>query len=121
MKGPFDHAADSDLLDQVLGASPLPEPDAWFTARTLARCRTSRPEPRVTSFALARFWPRWAMLGIVVLASAGVTLQQTHRIHSLHLHRQHRVQEAFEVMATMGKDKDKDKDSSDTSWQDSSL
>ena len=119
MKGSFDDMTDPDLLDQVLGLSPLPEPDAWFTARTLARCRTSRPEPRVSSFALARFWPRWAMLGIFVLVSAGLTVQQTHRIHSLHVHHQHRVQEAFEVMATMGKDKDKD--SSDTTWPDSSL
>ena len=117
MKGPIDHAEDADLLDQVLGASPLPEPDAWFTARTLARCRTSRTESRVSSFALARFWPRWAVLGLFVLVSGGLALQQSHRIHTLHVHHQHRVQEAFEVMATMGKDKD----SSDTSWPDSSL
>jgi hypothetical protein len=117
MKGPLDHDTGSDLLDRLLGVSPLPEPDAWFTARTLARVRMSQPEGRVSSFALGRFWARWAVLGVVVLAAGGLTLQQTHRIHSLHVHHQHRVQEAFEVMATMGKDKD----STDSSWQDSSL
>jgi hypothetical protein len=117
MKGPIDHAEEPDLLDQVLGASPLQEPDAWFTARTLARCRTSRPESRGASFTLGRFWARWAVAGLFVLCAGGLGFQQAHRIHTLHVHHQHRVQEAFEVMATMGKDKD----STDTSWPDSSL
>jgi hypothetical protein len=117
MKGSFDDMTGTDPLDRVLGFSPLAEPDAWFTARTLARCRTSRPESRVSSFSLGRIWARCAVVGLFVLCAGGLGYQQAHRIDTLHMHHQHRVQEAFEVMATMGKDKD----STDSSWPDSSL
>ena len=117
MKGPSDSPESIDPLDRVLGFAPLPEPDAWFTARTLARCRTSRPETRGSSFTLGRFWARWAVVGLFVLCAGGLGFQQAHRIHTHQVQQQHRVQEAFEVMATMGKDKD----STDTSWPDSSL
>ena len=94
----------------------MPQPDAWFTARTLARCRMSDPAPeRVSLFRTMRFWGRFALPCFCVLFAGGFALQQSHRIHTLKIHhRQDRVREAFEVMATMNKD-------SDTSWQDSSL
>jgi hypothetical protein len=105
---------DFDLLDRVLGASPMPEPDAWFTARTLARCRSSQPTR--TGIHLGYLWRRWAIAGIFTLCLAGFGLQQLHRNHTLQLHHQHSAQEAFEVISQVGTDTD-----SDLSWQDSSL
>ena len=104
---------DFDLLDRVLGAAPLPEPDAWFTARTLARCRSSQPSAPAT-ISCGSFWRRWAVLGTLALCLTGFGLQQLHRNMTLRRHHQHSAQEAFEVISKMDND-------SDSSWQDSSL
>lgn len=94
----------------------MAQPDPWFTARTMARCRMSDPTPeRVSFFGTMRFWSRFALPCLFLMFAGGLSLQQAHRHHTLKVHhRQDRVREAFEVMATMDKD-------SDTSWQDSSL
>lgn len=114
MKDPLEPSPDQ--LDRLLGLSALPQPDPWFTARTMARCRLSDPTPvRGSFFLTTRFWGRWALPCLFVLFAGGLSLQQSHRIHTLKIHhRQDKVREAFEVMARMNKD-------SDTSWQDSSL
>jgi len=114
MKSPLDPTPDP--LDRLLGLSPLPQPDPWFTARTMARCRLSDPaSDRVSFFRTMNFWGRFALPCLFVLFAGGITLQQAHRIHTLKVHhRQDKVREAFEVMATMDKD-------SDSSWQDHSL
>jgi hypothetical protein len=104
---------DFDLLDRVLGAAPLPEPDAWFTARTLARCRSSQPSPKVI-ISWRQLWHRRVVLGTLALCLAGFGLQQLHRNMTLRRHHQHSAQEAFEVISKMDND-------SDSSWQDSSL
>src|ERR1700761_2069147 len=113
MNSPLDPTPDP--LDRLLGRAPLQQPDAWFTARTMARCRMSEPPGRVSYFRTMRFWGRFALPCLFLLFAAGLSLQQAHRIHTLKVHhRQDWVREAFEVMAHMNKD-------SDTSWQDSSL
>jgi hypothetical protein len=104
---------DFDLLDRVLGAAPMPEPDAWFTARTLARCRSSQPTAR-PAISWGYLWRRWAVAGVFTLCLAGFGLQQLHRNHTLRIHHQHSAQEAFEVISKVDTD-------SDLSWQDSSL
>ena len=53
---------DEDALDRLLARAPMPEPDAWFTARTLARCRNEGLNAAPNAFFLARFW-RWALGG----------------------------------------------------------
>jgi hypothetical protein len=110
---PTEPSESSDPLDRVLGAAPMPEPDAWFTARTLARCRASQPDERpAVSWRLV--WRRWAVVGIFSLCLAGFGLQQLHRNHTLRRHHQHSAQEAFEVISQVDSH-------SDLSWQDSSL
>jgi hypothetical protein len=114
MKAPLDPT--SDPLDRLLDLVPAPQPDPWFTARTVARCRMSDSAPeQVSFFRTMNFWSRWALPGLGVLLLTGISLQQVHRIHTLHVHhRQDRAREAFEVISSMDKD-------SDSSWQDSSL
>jgi hypothetical protein len=110
---PIEPSAGSDPLDRLLGRAPLAAPDAWFTARALARCRTSAPAGR-PALSWSGFGRRWAVAGIFSLCLAGFGLQQIHRNHTLRRHHRHSVQEAFEVMEKVGND-------SDSSWQDSSL
>ncbi len=113
MKAPLDPS--SDPLDRLLGLSPLPETDPWFTARTMARCRLSQPEDRFSFLRSLRFWSRWVPVGLSLLFATGLCLQQAHRIHTLAIHHQQaQVQEAFEAMASLDND-------SDSSWPDSSL
>jgi len=115
MKAPHDSAPDP--LDRLLGLSPLPRPDPWFAARTMARCRSDQSADRWGFFRTLRFWSRWALPGLCVLFASGLSLQQAHRNHTLAIHHQRaRVQEAFEAMATVDTDLD-----SSSSWQDSSL
>jgi hypothetical protein len=114
MNAPFDPS--SDPLDRLLGLSPLPRPDPWFAARTMARCRLSPPVERFSFLRSIHFWSRWVPVSVFVLFAAGLSLQQFHRMHTLAVHHQQaQVQEAFEAMASM------DDDSDTTSWQDSSL
>jgi hypothetical protein len=115
MKAPHDFPPDP--LDRLLDLSPLPQPDPWFTARTMARCRLSQPADRLGFFRSLRFWSRWALPGLCVLFVAGLSLQQAHRIHTLAIHHQQaEVQEAFEAIASMDTDSD-----TSSSWLDSSL
>ena len=110
---PFTRPEDTDLLDRLLGVAPLPAPDAWFTVRTLARCRSSRPSATLP-LSWSRVWRGWAVAGVFTLCLAAFGLQQVHRNHTLRQHHQHRTQEAFEVISQVDND-------SDLTWQDTSL
>lgn len=104
-----------DPVWKLLGRSPMAEPDAWFTVRTLARCRHAGLAAESRGAVLERVW-RWALgMGLTVCLALFVAT----RIHpaSAAATNQKNVQEAFEIMASM----DPDADSTSTSWQDSSL
>ena len=109
---------ENDPVWRLLARAPRPEPDAWFAARTLARCRHEglRMESGVISF--ARMW-RWALGGGLALSMA-LALAATHS-HSEKAAKQKKVQEAFEIMASIGADSDSSITTSSSSWQDSSL
>jgi hypothetical protein len=120
MKHPNDPPQDARLDEndpvwRLLARAPRPEPDGWFTARTLARCRHEGlgVESGVISF--ARMW-RWALGGGLALSMA-MALVVT-QVHSEKVDKQKNVQEAFEVMASIDTDSDS---SSSSPWQDSSL
>ena len=103
---------------RLLDRAPLPEPDAWFAARTLARCRTEKR----AAMSLARVW-RWALgggLGICLAVSLMVAqVTQVAPVQAEKVDQQKNVQEAFEIMASVD---NSDTDSAaPTSWQDTSL
>jgi hypothetical protein len=105
---------ESDPVWQLLGRAPRPQPDAWFTVRTLARCRHEGLGRELGGLSLVRIW-RWALGGGLALSMAAalvVTQFQSEKVD-----KQKNVQEAFEIMASI----DTDSDSSSSSWQDSSL
>ena len=105
---------DNDPVWRLLECAPVPEPDAWFTARTLARCRH---EGRgVLSFFRFVRMGRWAFGGGLGLCLALVLLVA--QVHSEKVDKQKNVQEAFEIMASIDTDSDSP---SSSSWQDSSL
>jgi hypothetical protein len=112
-----------DPVWRLLARSPRPEPDAWFTVRTLARCRHAGIRAESRSPMLGRFW-RWALgtgLGVGLAALLMTTQAPTDTPQSAN---QKNVQEAFEIMASMGSDSDSSppaSPSSSTAWQDSSL
>jgi hypothetical protein len=104
---------------RLLGRAPMAEPDAWFAARTLARCRSEKK----AEISLGRIW-RWALgggLGVCLAVSLLVT-QVTHvaPVQSQNVDQQKNVQEAFEIMASID-NSDTDSAATSTSWQDSSL
>jgi hypothetical protein len=109
----------NDPVWRLLAQAPRPEPDAWFAARTLARCRNEGADRGwKTVFSSVRFlrvW-RWALGGGLALCMA--TLLVVSQNQSEQVEKQKKVQEAFEIMASI----DNNSDSSSTStWQDSSL
>ncbi len=109
---------ENDPVWRLLARAPRPEPDGWFAARTLARCRYegSRMESGVGSF--ARMW-RWALGGGLALSMA-LALVAT-QVHSEKTEKQKNVQEAFEIMASIDTDSESSSSSSSSSWQDSTL
>ena len=102
-----------DPVWNLLAKSPMPEPDAWFAARTLARCRK---EGRVAVNRMGLIW-RWALGGGFGLCLA--LLLFVGQMQAEKLDKQKNVQEAFEIVASM--DTDSDSSTSSSSWQDSSL
>ena len=112
---PRDLAFDEqDPMWQLLGSAPLQEPDAWFAARTLARCRSEGQEAPVFYSRFSVAW-RWVLGGGLGLCLAVGLL--TAQIHSAQVDKQKNVQAAFEIMASI----DNDSDSNTSSWPDSSL
>jgi len=96
----------------------MPEPDAWFATRTLARCRAQKQ----AALTFTRIW-RWALgggLGISLAVTLMATQVQVGPVQSQNVNQQKSVQEAFEIMASTD-NSDADSATSSTSWQDSSL
>ena len=106
---------ENDPLWRLLAQSPRPEPDPWFAARTIARCRG---EVQAISQGwlppLAQIW-RWALGGGLAVSLALVLMAS--QLQTEKVPQQPKVQEAFEIMASIDTDSDS---SSTTSWQDSS-
>jgi hypothetical protein len=109
---------ESDPLFRLLAQSPRPEPDAWFAARTLARCRHEgmSGDERTNARVLVRVW-RWALGGGLAAAMA-VALMVNSQPQPAATEAQSNVQDAFEIVASLDSDLDS---SSSSSWQDSSL
>ncbi|MCE0496759.1 MAG: hypothetical protein LV481_02260 [Methylacidiphilales bacterium] len=110
---------DHDPVWQLLARAPRPEPDGWFTARTLARCRQAE---RRLGKGLAPAWRvwRWALGGGIGVSLAALLLvTQTHP-NPAGAEDQKNVQEAFEVVASAGPGSDSDSSSTSSTWQDSS-
>ena len=110
-----------EAVERLLGRAPMPEPDAWFAARTLARCRSEKQE----TVSLTRIW-RWALgsgLGLCLAVSLLVVqVKQVAPVQAPNADQQKSVQEAFEIMASSdNSDNDTTSSSPTTSWQDSSL
>ncbi|HEX4141143.1 MAG TPA: hypothetical protein VHY09_12395 [Candidatus Methylacidiphilales bacterium] len=124
--GEFHPGADLDprheAVERLLGRAPMPVPDAWFAARTLARCRSEKRE----AVSLTQIW-RWVLgggLGICLAVSLLVVqVTQNAPVQAQNADQQKSVQEAFEIMASSdNSDNDTSASSaSSTSWQDSSL
>ena len=109
---------ENDPVWRLLARAPRPELDAWFTVRTLARCRHEGlgVEAGVISLTgLPQIW-RWALGGGLALSMALAFVVT--QIHSEKAAKQKNVQEAFEIVASIDTDSDS---SSPSSWQDSSL
>ena len=109
-----------DPVWRLLGRAPLPEPDGWFAARTLARCRS---EGR-SAMSYLRFSPmwRWALGGGLGLCVAVALVFA--QMHAELVNKQKNVQEAFEIMASIDTETDASlspSSSSPSSWQDPSL
>jgi hypothetical protein len=119
----FPHRDDVDVRHEavwrLLERAPMPQPDAWFGARTLARCRADRQE----SVSLARVW-RWVLGGgLGVCLAVGLMVAQVGQVAPVQTQeadQQKNVQEAFEIIASSD-NSDSDASASSTSWQDSSL
>ena len=120
---PDDHSSDAqlDLHDPVwrlLASAPLRQPDAWFAARTLARCRQVRLNGEPAWMAFARIW-RWTLGGVGVSLAIALVAVQLHFESTAHL-QQKKVQEAFVVVASLGTDSDSPSTIIASPWQDSS-
>ena len=112
-----------EAVERLLARAPMPEPDAWFAARTLARCRSEKLE----TVSLTRVW-RWVLgSGLGVCLAVGLLVVQVKQVAAPvtapSADQQKSVQEAFEIMASSdNSDNDATSPSaSSTSWQDSSL
>jgi hypothetical protein len=110
---------EKDPLWRLLGEARRPEPSAWFTTTTLARCHHEahvEKEGWLPHGVTVQIW-RWAFAG--ALATCGIVAFMTHLItlNAETATSQKNVQDAFEVMAAMNTDPDS---SPSSSWQDSS-
>jgi len=112
---------DRDPLWRLLGESPRPEPDAWFSVRTLALCReaTIAAETRALS-SFNGMW-RWVLGGgLSVCLAVFLLVPQSPHVHPAPAAEQKSVQDAFQILASFDSS-DSDSSSSTSSWQDSSL
>jgi len=116
----------NDPVWRLLGESPRPEPDAWFTVRALARCREmSQAAEAQARTSLSGLW-RWVLGGgLSVCLAIFLMVPRTGPTQSTPADHQAKVQQAFAIMASIdtsnSSDSDSDSDSSSSStWQDSS-
>jgi hypothetical protein len=102
-----------DALERLLDRAPLPEPDAWFAARTLALCRSEKQSAQ----ALARIW-RWALGGgLGICLAVSLLMTQIAPFENPKVDQHQNVQEAFEIVASMD-NSDTESSATSTSWQD---
>ena len=106
---PFEGMDENDPVMQLLAKAPLPEPDAWFVTRTLARCRAEKEEAVLSA---QRVW-RWVFGSGLALCLATILLVA--QFQTQKSEKQKDVQDAFQFMANFDTDSD-----SSSSWQDSS-
>jgi hypothetical protein len=113
---------DRDPVWQLLARSPRPEPDGWFTARTLARCRQVEKRLEQGWISFGRVW-RWALGGGLGVCLAAILMVPQVRVQpaATGADDQKNVQEAFEIVANLGSDSDSSSSSTTSTWQDSSL
>jgi hypothetical protein len=107
---------ENDSVWRLLGRASRPEPDAWFAVRTVARCHRETSK-KAGTVSLGQLW-RWALgggLGLSMAVALVVTQIHSHKQAA----KQKKVQEAFEIMASL--DSDSDSSSSSSSWPDSSF
>ena len=110
----------NDPVWRLLAQAPRPEPDAWFTVRTLARCRYEGLTEESSRVSFRRIW-RWALGGgLAVCLALGLFNAQIHS-NSSTPQKEYDVQEAFAVMASLDTDSDSSSSTSNSTWQDSSL
>jgi len=110
---------ENDPVWRLLAQAPRPEPDAWFTVRTLARCRHEGLGADSLAWfpRLAGMW-RWALGGGLALCMAFALVVTQIQSENEKTDNQKSVQEAFEIMASVDTDSDS---STSSTWQDSSL
>lgn len=111
---------ENDPVWRLLGQAPRPEPDAWFTVRTLARCRNEDLSPEPRGLAWSRIW-HWALSGgLGVCLTMVLVISHVHNtaVQAVAANTKANVQEAFEIMASLDSNPASD---SDSSWQDSSM
>jgi len=110
---------ENDPVWDLLAQAPRPEPDAWFVARTLARCRNEGRGgdwlPR-----LVGMW-RWALGGGLALAMAVALVVPPPQVQSEKVDDQKNVQDAFEIVANLDTTDADSSSSTSSSWQDTSL
>jgi hypothetical protein len=112
---------EKDPVWRLLGRAPLPEPDGWFAARTVARCRNEKLALESAGMvSLASVW-RWVLGGgaAICMALALAVTQQVQN-QAPKADDQKGVQEAFQIIASID-NTDSESSSSSTTWQDSSL
>ena len=98
---------ENDPVWRLLARSPRAEPEAWFAARALARCRREglSVESSARFAMLARAW-RWALGGVLAFSMALAFVTTQVHSHSKKVDKQQKVQRAFELMASIDTDSD---------------
>ena len=109
----------TDPVWSLLAKSPLPQPDAWFTVRTLARCRNEGTVAKPRASKWGHPW-RWAVGTGLGISLALLLLVQGHSPATTPPDAKG-VQEAFEILAAIGPDTDAPPSPNNSSWQDSSF
>jgi len=113
------HAEETDPVWALLAKARVPEPDAWFTVRTLARCRYAGAAAESRGLVWNRAW-RW-VLGTGLGACLALLLITRVPTDSSAPTNQQSVQEAFSILASLDTDSDSTSSTPSSPWQDSSL
>ena len=84
-----------DALWEMLGRSPLQEPDGWFVARVLARHRHEQANRKPWWSVACWRLPRWAWAGAFVCMMSLTTFVALERHHAWETAQNHK---AFDLM-----------------------
>ena len=107
---------ENDPLWNLLGEAPPPQPDAWFTVRTLARCRYETSTATPWWIVLRSIWRQALGVTLGLSLAIGLMMVQMHTATDV-VNTSDNVQDAFEVMASLDYP-DPDAPASSPSWQD---